>query len=235
MPYLDGILPQQPPEAELQIAYFILAAAQRTAEAFFQTFDQVRQARGAQGAPTDPEQDLLRAGLIFTTAGLDAMVKQLVRDALHSVLLKDEGATQQLTDYVETCLRRPSGTGEMQLDAKYLAAVLTHPSPREAIEKALLKQLTSNSLQSKDELLRVAAYFAIPARSITVDVNLLRDIFTVRNEIAHEMDVNFGAPNRRRRSRRRDHMVEYAREILRIGTRFLAAVQAKLAQSAIKW
>lgn len=47
------------------------------------------------------EQDLLRAMLIFSCSGLDATLKQLVRDALECVIARDIGAHGQFAKYLE--------------------------------------------------------------------------------------------------------------------------------------
>jgi hypothetical protein len=233
MPYLNGILPAQPAEPALLDAFRVIERAEAASEAFFQAFDDVRRARNAQGAPTDNEQDLLRAGLTFATAGLDAMAKQLVRDTLCDVIKRDEGAQQQFAGFVESRLRRVPVGSEHQFDSKFMASLLVSPSPRDTLEQSLINQLTGSSLQSKDELLRVAAYFAIPAAEITTNPNHVRDIFNVRNQIAHEMDIDFTQPNRSRRPRRRQDMVRYTRDILTVACAFLRAVQVKLAQPVI--
>jgi NADH dehydrogenase FAD-containing subunit len=62
--------------------------------------------REAKGTPTDEKQDLLRAMLIFATAGLDSMVKQLITDALPSVIEIDLGATAMFKKYVERRLEK---------------------------------------------------------------------------------------------------------------------------------
>ena len=53
----------------------------------------------------------------------------------------------------------------------------------------LRAMLTSQSLQSKDQLLRVGSFFDIQSNSITNDPNRLAGIFTARNQIVHEMDI----------------------------------------------
>src|SRR5437763_1411024 len=97
-------VPARPNAITLVRAHSILERASDSAEALFEAFATVRRARGAHGTATDHEQDLLRAALIFAAAGLDSMVKQLVRDALHSVLRRDPGAQVQFAEFVHSRL-----------------------------------------------------------------------------------------------------------------------------------
>lgn len=70
--------PERPRSGDCSNAYTILCNSHDTASSFLETFEAVRSARNARGAPTDEEQDLLRACVVFAGAGLDSMVKQLV-------------------------------------------------------------------------------------------------------------------------------------------------------------
>jgi hypothetical protein len=216
-------VPQKPKRDILANAWAILSRACDSAESFFVAFGTVRDARKAKGTPTDHEQDLLRAALIFAAAGLDSMIKQLVRDTLSRIIAKDVGAQAQFADYVQTRLAR-GGT----LDIKYLAQALLADDTREHLKNELVRDLTGSSLQSKDQLLRVAAYFAIPADELTSDVSRLRDVFETRNQIAHEMDVQFKQPNRSRRSRTYDAMQDATALILKTATAFYSAVAKRL-------
>jgi hypothetical protein len=227
MPTLSCQLPK-PRNRLLSSAHLILLNAHVAADSFFKAFEDVRKVRKAKGTPTDEEQDLVRAGLIFATAGLDAMVKQLIKDALPVVIKRDAGTLEQLAEFVQGRLFR-TDSASPQLNSKFLAKVLVADSPREILERDLVSQLTSDSLQSKDQLLRADAFFAIPASDITSSLGELQKIFIVRNQIAHEMDIDLTQSNRKRRPRKRDEMAKYASQILEVATNFYNAVSKKLA------
>jgi hypothetical protein len=216
-------LPPKPVKATLLSAYSILERACDSAEAFFSAFETVRKARKAKGTATDHEQDLIRAALIFAAAGLDSMVKQLVRDALQTVVSKDKGAHAQFTDYVQSRLRRADSA-----DFRFLAEAIAADRPSDHLKLELRRELTGSSLQSKDQLLRVAAYFAIPADEITKDPNKLKTVFDTRNQIAHEMDILLGQPNRGRRQRKVATMREYTSIVLTTAAAFYAAVARRV-------
>ena len=74
-------------------------------------------------------------------------------------------------------------------------------------------------------MLKVASYFNIPSQKLTNDFQLLKQIFDVRNQIAHEMDFDYN--NKCRRVREKADMIDYTNEILRIAKVFLNEVDVK--------
>jgi len=106
-------------------ARIILESARSSTKSFFDAFDKVRQARGATtGAPTDEEQDLLRASLVFAAVGLDSMLKQLVRVAIGRLAQKDPKVQAELETFVQRRLRGDSEDHEALSSHKFLAGVL---------------------------------------------------------------------------------------------------------------
>jgi len=204
-------------------AHSILERACEASESFLTAFGTVRKARKAKGTATDHEQDLMRAALIFATAGLDSIVKQLVRDTLQVVISKNEGAHAQFVDYVHAKLKR----SETQ-DLRFLAGAIAANSPTKHMQHQLVRDLTAGSLQSKDQLLKVAAHFAIPANEISTDLVKLQRVFEARNQIAHEMDILLGQQNRGRRQRTSQQMKDYASVVLTTALSFYEAVQKRI-------
>jgi hypothetical protein len=173
--------------------------------------------------PTDEEQDLLRAMLLFASSGLDSLVKQLIRDALPTILETSPAATKMFKTFIERRLR----SGE-NIDHRLLADVIGDREPRARLVQLLVDELTSRSLQSTEELLKAGASFDIPSDEIARDPRRLTDIFRARNQIAHEMDVDFTRPNRSRRPRARQGMVTYTNEIFRVANAFLTGVDSRI-------
>jgi hypothetical protein len=204
-------------------AQFILCGAHDTATSFLSIFESVRKSRVAKGTPTDEEQDLLRAMLVFATAGLDSMVKQLIQDALPHVIEKNEGALAVFKQYVERRLEKNE-----RLDRKFLADIIGDPHPRKRMLDSLIHDLSSRSLQSTDELLKCAAFFDIPSNKITDDPKSLSKIFYARNQISHELDVDFTQTNRSRRPRAKSVMTAFANEVFDAANNFLEEVDKKL-------
>ena len=216
-------LPPPPKRTELLPAYSILKRACESAESFVSAYTTVRKARNARGTATDHEQDLMRAALVFAAAGLDSCLKQLVRDTLRIVIKENEGAHDQFTDYVRSKLRRLD-----KQSVRFLAEAITAEKPTLHVQQQLVAELTQASVQSKDQILRVAAYFAIPSDEVSTDLKKLHEVFRVRNEIAHEMDILLGQPNRGRRQRRQNDMEDYAAFVLSTALAFYTAVENRL-------
>ncbi|MXW16872.1 MAG: hypothetical protein F4Z83_04850 [Gemmatimonadetes bacterium] len=161
--------------------------------------------------------------LTFASSGLDSMIKQLVRDALPEVINLREGAHDKFQGFVERRLRRGDGP-----DYSFVAAVMADPNPRSRLVNRLVGHLTSSSLQSVDEILRVGSYFDIPSLKLIPDPNSARKIFVARNQIVHEMDIDFDRPNRNRRPRKKVDMVTRTQDLFAVAHRFLTEVDSQL-------
>lgn len=215
----------RPDSEQTKAAYLVLKYAHDTAKSFLTSFEYVRKSRAAKGTATDEEQDLLRAMLIFASAGLDSMLKQLIKDALPSVIERNDGARMQFKNYVEKkILNQKASPTVTNIDAKLLSGLLIEDSPKEALIEKLLYDLTSDSIQSKDQLLRVASSFGISTEDLSVDLKKLKTVFEVRNQIAHEMDIDFKQPNRNRVPRAKNDMIEMTNIILKTADHFLNKV-----------
>ena len=99
---------------------------------------------------------------------------------------------------------------------------------------ALVDDLISQSLQSKEQVLGVASYFDILSAMLAHDLKLLEHIFRARNEIVHEMDVDFAQKNRNRRRRRKAEMIRHTTEVLRLANAFLIEVDRRLSQAPVR-
>jgi len=214
--------PPKPKHDNCVDAHFILCNAHDAVKSFLDIFEAIRTSRKAKGASTDEEQDLLRAMVLFAGAGVDSTVKQLIRDTLPAVIEHDEGACLQFKDFIEKRLKDEGNS------RRFLADIIGDHSPRSLLLNHLVRDLTSDSLQSAEQLLKVAATFNIPSPKISTDIKRLKEIFAVRNQIGHEMDIDFSQTNRSRRPRAKDKMVKFASELLVIAGSFLAEVDSKL-------
>jgi hypothetical protein len=210
---------------ELKNALVVFRQAEQAADKFFAVFQQFRQ--GSKGTSSHGEQDLLRAMLVFACSGLDAVVKQLVRDALPSVIDKDEGARLQFQKFIERKLKKGGDEKDRQLDTGLIASVMAGRDPKKQLYDLLRADLTADSLQSKDQLLKVASYFAIQKDEVIKADDATKEAFAARNQIIHEMDVHLDG-QKKRRQRATDKMVSYSETILAIAVDFLIAVEGKL-------
>lgn len=228
------VVPKKPKHGSAEKAYLILKYAHDTSESMLNTFESIRTARKAHGAPTDEEQDLLRAMLVFAGAGLDAMLKQLIRDALPSVLKRDLRAREELEKFSSKRLLR-DGDDEISagLNIKVLARVLLADSARSVLIELLIEQLTAGSLQSVEELFRILPYFGLDATGVGVSQAELKPVFQCRNLLIHELDIDFDQKNRNRFPRRKEDMKKHTEKLLRVSSQILAAVDGKLARTKL--
>ncbi len=145
--------------------------------------------RGSKGGPsTHYQQDLYRAMLIFACAGLDVFVKQLTKTKLSKLITVDKNAQEKFRNYVKNGIDKKSP--EKILNTVALA--LIDQNPREIFLKEYLSSMTKDSLQSVGQLCMVSDASGLSTNKIfTADrMNALKDAFTVRNQIIHEMDIN---------------------------------------------
>ncbi len=217
----------QPSQNELTRAFLILKHTHESASALLRALELVRSQRQAsRGALTDEEQDLLRAMLVMSTSGLDAMVKQLIKDLLPIFCRSDQTV---LTGFQEFAKRELRGDAEGHLTAdvaKLLATWLTGESVQAALVQHYVGKLTGDSMQSAQQLQKAVA--ALGLSGSLIDRDSVGPIFDDRNRVIHELDIDFEAPNRNRRNRRKNEMVAAANCILELAQNIYSACESKL-------
>ena len=223
--------PPLPPALEdprTETAQRFLGAAFDSVDAMLEWFDSAAEL-AADDAITDERLgtwtrdaagNMLRASLVFAGAGLDSAIKQLVRDALPSVLNMSESADSMLLKFVERTVDpgRPGAT-------RSLARFLTSENPRDEIVASYIKHLTGASLQSVEQVKEVARALGIHAPKVMKRMDSLRSAFDARNQVVHELDLV--APNahgdRERRIRTFAEVAALAHAILTVGQELINA------------
>ncbi|WP_367915785.1 HEPN domain-containing protein [Leadbetterella sp. DM7] len=173
------------------------------------------------------KQDLLRAMFVFSSGGLDSLIKQAIKDVLPEIIEVNIGAAKMFTQYVERDIQSEKKGDIGLINPKLLAQLLTSQNPREELKRRLVYELTSNSLQSKDQILKIVSYFDIPSKNIVNDFSKLNSIFIERNKIIHEMDINFEG-DQSRNERNKNEILSYINELLKVGEKFIKEVDARL-------
>jgi len=182
-----------------------------------------------RGMSTDEEQDLLRSMLVSAASGLDAMTKQLIREALPIIIQIDKEALAELEKFVTRRLK--DGTDDISERTPFLARVLIAPSTQKQIIEDYIGYLTKGSLQSSDELSRVTKAFGISQKEVSIDHTKLRPIFESRNRIIHELDINFNVKRRRRNLRSEGTMKSYTDTLIELAENILKSVDSKLSKA----
>jgi hypothetical protein len=221
-------LGERPAAHELQQAYQIVVYAHNTAASLLAGFNSLGAARG-RGAPSDEQQDLLRAMLVFAGAGLDACAQQVVRSALKILVAAHGDARKALVGFAARRLRRETDTDVAGIDARFLAE-LSVGNPEENLIEELVDELTGSSMQSVEELKRVAAHLGVVGdKPLIKSIEGTREAFRVRNRIAHDMDIKITAGRGRNRTlRRRADMVRDTNNLLAAAEGLTQAVQRAL-------
>lgn len=166
-----------------------LAGAYDSVEAVLENLATVRGLRRKQtgdirGRLPANEEDLLRAAIVFTGAGLDATLKQLIRDTLPTLL----ETSSQAHEKFETFAAERLGASEIA-DTRMIARYLTSENPRERLIEDYIYALTGSSLQSAEEVQKVAGALGIDDPDLRKRIGELKKLFVARNEIAHELDL----------------------------------------------
>jgi len=191
--------------------------------------------RATTESATHEEQDLLRAMLLFACSGLDAVVKQLVQDALETVLRHDEGSQREFKKFAERRLKKVTSgddrdrasQGQNSPDVGFLAELLVSFDPRATLITALTSSLVSDSLQSRDQLLKVAAHFALTRDEVMANDKMTKEGFDARNQIAHEMDIDL-LSGKGRRERDYETMVHWCENIAEVSRCFIEKTALKM-------
>ena len=175
---LRGLTPAHG-EPGTETAQRFLASAYDSVEAVLQTLKTVRQQR-RQGTGrtlrrlTSPEEDLLRAAIVFTDAGLDATLKQLIRDTLPALL----ETSRQAHDKFESFAADKLGTAEVA-DTKMMARYLTSPDPRSRLIEDYVYDLPDRACSRPDEVDKTAGALGIDDGALRKRIAGLRELFVV--------------------------------------------------------
>jgi hypothetical protein len=201
-----------------------LKGAHASIDGLFGTLHSVRDAKIVAGRSlarlSHDEVDLLRAALVFAGAGLDAVLKQLVRDSLPALLDNYPAAQGALKGY--------SGrlTSEQPAKAK---SILMSSDPTQALRQQYIADLTKGSLQGHGELIAIRKALGLPDSGALSEVALsgFSDFFIARNQVAHELDLRrpTGRGTFTRRYRRMEETREQADAALILSGEFILAVE----------
>ena len=191
--YLNGV------KNLLQKAALIYQYSHASATSLLHAFDDAKEKRGnPRGALTDQEQDILRAALVMSCAGMDGALKQAIRDCLQHLLDMYPSVREGFEKFIRKRISWDGDDAEARGGAKFLADVLADSDPRKRLVEAYIRELTGDSLQSVDEVLRTVAALGMDKKELKLDVPRLKEIFQHRNKIVHELDIDLDALKRKR-------------------------------------
>ena len=200
-------------KARTKIAALILEHSIASANSLWAAYDLARVNRGKpRGITTDQEQDLLRAMVVAAATGLDACLKRLIRDCVPMLIHSSERVHEAFEKFVMRHLQSGEGT----ISAKLLARALAAPHVQSQLIEEYVYDLTGDSLQSAEQLMKACAALGADEKACVGDFAQVKAIFSARNQIVHELDMNFDHPIRKRRVRTQADMKGYAERLLAI-------------------
>jgi hypothetical protein len=192
-------------------------------------FDDAKKKRGSpRGILTDQEQDILRSALVMTCAGLDAALKQSIRDCLAYLLEESKQVRDGFEKFIKRRIGGDSSTLELVSGAKFLAIVLAEQSPRKRLIEEYIRELTGESLQSADQIMSTTAALGLDNKKLGLEIARLKEIFEIRNKIIHELDIDLDAKKRRRRIRSQADLLDNSDFVLSVAKVILEALDEQL-------
>ncbi len=200
----------------------ILSSTRETVESLFEIYNNLETEKNSD----EKNQDLLRAIILFSSSGVDAIVKKLINDTIDKIINNDEGAAKQFKDFVDKKIQE----NKNGINSKLLSELFTCDNPKEQLISVLKRDLTANSLQSAEELFKVASYFNIPTAEFSIRADTLKEIFKVRNQISHEMDVELNSENFKRNKRTKPEAEKISKDLLELAEEFISLIETKIDQ-----
>jgi len=226
---LDGLSPALTHELT-ETSQRYLASAYDSVEAVLENLEMLRTARrdagqDLRGRLTHNEEDMLRSAIVFAGAGLDATLKQLVRDSLPALLSFDDQAHDKFEGFAARRISTFEGANPKAL-ARYLVA----EDARMLLIEDYIRELTGSSLQSVQEVDRTAGALGIDDTVVRKRAAQLREVFVARNQISHELDLKSPERpgDRGRRTRPMAKSTQQAHQLLETAQLVVNAVSTKL-------
>lgn len=200
-----------------------------SASSLVTAFDDAKTKRGnRRGVLTDQEQDILRASLVMCCAGVDAALKQAIRDCFETLLEKNKLVREGFEKFIRKRIGGEGDVREIASGVKFLAQVLADKAPRARLIEDYIRELTGDSLQSADEILRTVAALGLETKTLALEILRLKEIFEIRNKIIHELDLDLNAPKRKRKVRSQKDLLDNSDFMLATIKKLLEALDKAL-------
>jgi hypothetical protein len=133
---------------------------------------------------SDSSQDLLRAAIVFTSAGVDACLEVLLSHAIPTLISRNEKVRGKFDRYIDNLASAPKRSQDFLSAIKDL-------DPRMRLLELYIRDLTSPSFQGTKSIKdRCLAALGITNEQLPYSRLLaLDDLFRSRNAIAHRLDI----------------------------------------------
>jgi hypothetical protein len=176
-----------PPDCpEVLPAWWRLASTHDSVGGLFDTLYSVRRLgadAGGAGLP-DSSQDLLRAAIVFSSAGLDACLEVLISHAVLTLVTGNDNSRGKFERYIDSQANAP------KVSKEFLGA-LKDPDPRVRLLELYIRDLTTASFQGRASIKdRCSTALGITNEQLPDSrLSRLNDFFRSRNDVAHRLDL----------------------------------------------
>jgi hypothetical protein len=193
------------------------------------TWAYVQKKGGRIGTSSDEEQDLLRARLLLTSSGLDAVMKYLCYRAIPYMASQGDSKVisameNHLVSILDGILKSPS---KMDKKTAFVKIVLSD-YPLEETVKDYVKLQFDGSMQSFDALTNAAKLLTIQQQFLISRKALLTEAFKARNNITHELDMDPFGTRRKRRQRKVKVIESYCRALKNVANEAIVHVRERV-------
>ena len=200
-------------------AFDVVRYAHDSATALLKAFYDIKGQRAAtRGAATDEETDILRAMVVTAGAAVDSSLKQLFRDTLRELAEHDENVQSELSKFIARELAKLEGSPKL---FEHLANSFIADHPFYYWADRYVYKLTGSSLQSSEQLFTACAALGLEPAAVGLNATEIKEIFDMRNQIVHEMDIDFSAARRNRRPRSVGTTTEATNKLLELAERIV--------------
>jgi hypothetical protein len=138
----------------------------------------------AQEPLSDGVQDLLRAAIVFTSAGIDACLESLLTHAVPVLVANNDNARRKFELYIENQVNAPKPVSAF-VDA------LKSPDPRGRLIELYILGVSGPSFQGSGSIKdRALAALGVTNAQLRSDrVKSLDPFFIARNDVVHKLDL----------------------------------------------
>lgn len=215
---------------QINAAWRYLGSAHRSVSGLFDAFNILRQAAHertgeARGAISNDLQDQLRAAIVFTSAGLDACMTRLLKDALPVLVNGNRIAEREFRQWCSSAIA-PNGSF-----SKSILPTLLDRDPRGRLIELYIVATSAPSLQSTGDLKKIRQALGLEDSMLPTDqIDGLAPFFKARNEIAHELDLTepTGPGTRSRRQRDMDAVRDQCNQTVQLIAQIIRSVSREL-------
>jgi hypothetical protein len=218
-------------------AWRLLKDAHSTVQGLFDSYSVVhaekqRRRGDRRGRLGRDEQDLLRGALVFAGTGLDASLRQLLRDALPIAIDHSPAAAKHFRDRRRRWATTPPDNGGKP---GLVIKTMTADDPLAYMVDCYVDELTTGSLQQTEQIKQVRDSLGIPKDKISDHrIDELKAFLTDRNAIVHDLDAvkdRAPAPGQpRQTTRSQDQVLRSCDEVLQLCRDILREADAALSR-----